>query len=216
MVADSALEHGFDFNILYNYTHDPGTPSDYIERPYSNKSILALTFEGCIKAVGESSTPYTRQTVYDRAILWRVPLLALWLTTSLPSFGIHTQIFTLLHLVGDPIDTIWSLFYRLDLAKRTVQWVQGKDVDGENGFPFRFLPKTAITPAPEANGGNRACEASAETTADTSETRLIQDMWDDEDPELQRYIYGVPALIVTAYDDWGKGEEASEAMYYIL
>lgn len=216
MVADSALEHGFDFNILYNYTHDPGTPSDYIERPYSNKSILALTFEGCIKAVGESSTPYTRQTVYDRVILWRVPLLALWLTTSLPPFGIHTQIFTLLHLVGDPIDTIWSLFYRLDLAKRTVQWVQGKDADGENGFPFRFLPKTAITPAPEANGGNTACEASAETNADTSETRLIQDMWDDEDPELQRYIYGVPALIVTAYDDWGKGEEASEAMYYIL
>ena len=216
MVANPALKHGFDFDYLYQFTHDPSTPRDYITRPYYNQSILALTFKGCVDAVGKSITYYSRQGVYDRVILWRVPLLALWLTATLPPFGIHTQTFTLLHLVGDPIDSIWSLLYRLDLAKRTVRWVQEKDVVGENGFSFCFLPKSAVTRASEANEGNRTCGASAETNAVTSGSRLISDMWDEEDPELQRYCYGVPALIVTAYDDWGKGREASEAMYYFL
>ena len=216
MVANTALKHGFDFDYLYQFTHDPSTPRDYIIRPYYNQSILALTFKGCVDAVDRSTTPYSRQGVYDRAVLWRVPLLALWLTATLPPFDIHTQIFTLLHLVGDPIDSIWSLLYRLDLAKRTVRWVQEKDAVGENGFSFYFVPKSAVTPTSEADELNRICGASAGTNAVTSNSRLISDMGDEEDPELQRYCYGVPALIVTAYDDWGKGLEASEAMYEIL
>lgn len=212
MVADPASKHGFDFDYLYQFTHDPSTPRDYITRPYYNQSILALTFQGCVDAVGKSITYYSRQDVYDRVILWRVPLLALWLTATLPPFGIHTQTFTLLHLVGDPIDSIWSLLYRLDLAERTVHWVQGEDTANENGFLFRFLPKSAMAPASKANKDG----ASAEANADTSESRLINDLWDEEDPELQRYCYGVPALIVTAYDDWGKGGKASEAMYSLL
>ena len=199
MTANPALKHGFDFNYLYKFTHDPNTSTDYIARPYQDQSILALTFKGCINAVGNSFTYYSRQGVYDRVILWRIPLLALWLTATLPPFRLHTQIFTLLHLVGDPIDSIWSLLYRLDLAKRTVRWVQKKDAVGENGFSFSFLPKSAITPASDT------------VTANSS---LISNPLDEEDQ--QKYCYGVPALIVTAYDDWGKGWEASEAMYYLL
>ena len=106
MTANPALKHGFDFDYLYQLTHDPSTRSDYIARPYQNQSILALTFKGCVNAVGNSITYYSRQGVYDRVILWRIPLLALWLTATLPLFRLHTQIFTLLHLVGDPIDSI--------------------------------------------------------------------------------------------------------------
>lgn len=209
MVANPVLKHGFDFDYLYQFTHDPSTPRDYIIRPYHNQSILALTFKGCVDAVGRSIAPYSRQGVYDRAVLWRVPLLALWLTTTLPPFGKLTQTFTLLHLVGDPIDSIWSLLYRLDLAKRTFRWVQKEDADSEKDadnkkrFIFRFLPKSIITPVSEADEGN-------------SNSRLINDMRDEDDPELQKYCYGVAALIVTAYDDWGKGREASYAIHDFL
>ena len=222
MVANPVLKHGFDFYYLYQFTHDPSTPRDYIIRPYYNQSILGLTFKGCVDAVGRSIAPYSRQGVYDRVVLWRVPLLALWLTTTLPPFGIHTQTFTLLHLVGDPIDSIWSLLYRLDLAKRTFRWVQKEDTDSEKDannkerFIFRFLPKSIITLASEADEGNKTWSTSAEINAATSNSRLISDMRNEDDPELQKYCYGVAALIVTAYDDWGKGKEASDAIYDFL
>ena len=220
MTANPALKHGFDLDYLYQLTHDPSTPSDYIARPYQNQSILTLTFKGCVNAVGNTITYYSRQGVYDRVILWRIPLLALWLTATLPPFGLHTQIFTLLHLVGDPIDSIWSLLYRLDLAKRTVRWVQRENADSDKKILFRFIPKSAITPATEVDEENRTCGASTETNAVTSNSRLIRDVWAEVDPELRRYLprycYGVPALVVTAYDDWGRGWDASEAMYYFL
>lgn len=200
--------HMFDFGYLYNFTHSDTVLKQYIFRPYANQSILTLTLNGCIAAVGAGISEYDRTDVYDRVLLWRVPLLALWATTTLPSFGLQTQIFTLVHLIADPIDTAWSLFYKLDLAKRTAYWAETRD---EELWPFTFRSESAsITRAGMAGG------SMIERRADTERRDRINKALQEERTPLLRYFHDVPALIVTAYDEWGNGEQAMKAMNYGL
>jgi hypothetical protein len=208
MVAYAQTGHGFDFGYLYNFTHNDTILDQYVYRPYANQSILTLTFNGCVAAVGAGISYYDRQDVYDRVLLWRVPLLALWATTTLPSFGLQTQIFTLVHLIADPIDTAWSLFYKLDLAKRTAHWAETRN---EESWPFTFQSESApVTRAGVADG------PTTEGRADTKRRDRINKALQEERTPLVRYFHDVPALIVTAYDEWGYGEQATKAMNYGL
>lgn len=202
----------FDFDFLYNYTHSQTIPQSYIVRPYSNQSVLALTYQGCVAAVGSGINYYSRQDVYDRVLLWRVPLIALWATTTLPSFGIHTQIFTLVHLIADPIDTTWSLLYKLDLAKRTAHWARNND-GTISSFIFASESVAIIS---ENHGKASGVSTTEETSSASARTRLINRVLRQKMSPLPGYFHNIIALIVTAYDEWGYGEQASNAMNYGL
>ena len=212
MMHDTTWKTGFDFNYLYQYTHNRSIPHKYISTPYSDQSVLALTFKGCREAVGNGVELYSRQDVYDRVILWRIPLLVLWLTASRPSFGIHTQVFTLIHLIVDPIDTIWSLLYRLDLAQRTIRWTREKEENEEENekekVSFSFCPSVLEHDEDEADQDETDIEE------DRAKMERVIKMHKEKDSELLQYFRDVPALIIVAYDEWGIGEEALEAMQY--
>jgi hypothetical protein len=205
--------HKFDFNYLHKFTHELPATSPFLFRPYSNQSILALTYEGCLASVGNGVTYYSREDMYDRILLWRVPLIALWATTTLPSFGRRSQIFTLVHLIADPIDTVWSLVYKLDLAQRTVRWARKYDIDNDNGrtlsFPSEFEHNVSR---------NTVNDSANEEEVDSPKARAnqINEMLKKENSPLLRYFHEVVALIVTAYDEWGHGEHASMTMHYGL
>lgn len=78
----------FDFKYLWNLAldlnnTDPHSPSLF--HPHDNSTRLCLTYDACIRAVGADNVLYTRRDVYDRVLLWRVPLIALVATTTLPT-----------------------------------------------------------------------------------------------------------------------------------
>lgn len=198
MTANATTRQPFDLVYLYELTHNLSLPHEYVVQPYPNKSIWSITYDGCVSTVGNDINYYTRKDVYDRVILWKLPLLALWATTTLPPFSFHTQLFTLMHLIADPIDTTWSLLYKLYLAKRTAHWA--KEFDGPDR---RILSFPSNQPVGQA---------------DVAERDKINIMLEDEKrgPSLRRYFQDVPAMIITAYDEWGKGEEALEAFEWGL
>lgn len=79
---------GFSFEYLWqvalaiNQTN-PGSSSLY--HPNGNQSRICLTYDACIKEVGPGHFYCDRRDVYDRVLLWRVPLIALIATTTLPA-----------------------------------------------------------------------------------------------------------------------------------
>ena len=198
----------FAFDLLYSYMLSLASNDTSIIYPYENRTVPALTVDACVQRVGANPGPYSRQDVYDRVLLWRVPLIALWATTTLPALAHHTQIFTLLHLVADPIDTLWSLFYKLDLAKCTAEWSERKD---KHGF-FTFEDEQEDAPADINQDMNKLTRV---------QTRLVQWAPEMQDMDFARsgmkeYVRDAIASIIAAYDEWGYGASAYKAIYYAL
>ena len=169
---------------------------------YEHAQSGLMTYGRCVKLVGTGIAWYSHHDVYDRVILWRVPLLALWATTILPAFAFHTQVFTLVHVISSPIDTIWSLLYKLDLAKRTTQWAKDND-EGESSFLLQ-------------GDGAQMNGTAAQLTPRGRIAAVISKVLPMKETPLEQYHHDVPALIVTAYDEWSRGDQAFRAMNYAL
>lgn len=78
----------FSFEYLWNFAlelnnTDPG--NRWLFHPHDNRTRLCLTYDACIAKVGADNVLYDRRDVYDRVLLWRVPLIALVATTTLPA-----------------------------------------------------------------------------------------------------------------------------------
>lgn len=195
----------FSFEVLYPYMLSLASNDPAIIYPYKNQTVPALTYNACVARVGGNPETHSRQDVYDRVLLWRVPLIALWATTTLPALGWRTKVFTLLHLVADPIETLWSLLYKLDLEKCTAKWSETTDNDvmrTSSRFTFKDKPK----------------DDDRLTRIRTAMGQWPQDMHvlDLESQGVDRYVREAIAAVVTAYDEWGKGAESLRAMEYAL
>jgi hypothetical protein len=164
-------------------------------------------------AVGKAPGPYSRQDVYDRVLLWRVPLIALWATTTLPARGPHTKVFTLFRLVADPIDTLCRLFYELDLAKCTAEW---------STKPARLAMFTFEEEEEEEEQDDESAEQRQnENRLTRVRSKLVQwspamQKMDYSNPKLKQYICDAIASIITAYDEWGYGAGALKAINHAL
>lgn len=203
--------HGFSFEFLWRiatdlYTNSSSDSSLY--HPLDNQSRITLTYKACVTHAGTEWSPFTRDDVYDRVILWRVPLVALVATTTLPALGLVTQVFTVLHLLADPIDTLWSLFYKLQLAKRDAQWAS--EADKHLAFTFKEQPSSFDGGAVRMlRAGTRAPTGlSGHEDMQDKHQRLLQ----AEDPCMKRLYRDVFASIVHAYGEWHLGDEAKEVI----
>lgn len=77
-----SFKYLWDFALALNQT-DPESASLF--HPHGNLTRLCLTYDACVAKVGADNVLYTRRDVYDRVLLWRVPLIALVATTTLPT-----------------------------------------------------------------------------------------------------------------------------------
>ena len=123
----------FGFATLWNITkaiYDLNPRNESLYHPYDNQSRICLRYDACAAYAGEAYTEYTAQDFWDIISAWRIPLVALIATTPLPAFGFLSWIFAIVHMIADPIDTLWSLFYRLSLARRHEEWALNENRNG--------------------------------------------------------------------------------------
>lgn len=192
------------------------TTSQIITCPYKNRSIPALTYDACVNAVTDAGARYSGHDVYDRVLLWRVPLLALWATTTLPEvatgFWSSSQAkgFTLVHLIGDPIDAIYSIIYKLDRAHRSVQWCREEDLMFSS-YSFPFQESAEISCGDNSDGTSPAQSRLCQTRDDTKEQKR-RILLRRGDSGIRQYYQDVTALLLSTYDEYGLGEEATKAM----
>ncbi|MCJ1384674.1 hypothetical protein MMC17_007792 [Xylographa soralifera] len=123
----------FDFGTLWNITkaiYELNPRNDSLYHPYDNQSRICLKYDACVLYAGTSYTEYTTQDFWDIISAWRIPLIALIATTPLPALGFSSWIFAIIHMLADPIDTLWSLFYKLSLARRYEEWALNENSKG--------------------------------------------------------------------------------------
>lgn len=131
--------------------------------------------------------------------------------------GWHTQIFTVLHLIADPIDTLWSLFYKLDLARRHADWAAERNSDahvsngkvtfarrpgGDNGPGIRFVEGSNVPRHRRQTG----------FSVNPSLQEQIQKLRKEEDKSVELFDFEVIAGIVNAYQEWHYGDQAKQVL----
>lgn len=215
-----SFKYLWDFALALNQT-DPESASLF--HPHGNLTRLCLTYGACVAKVGADNVLYTRRDVYDRVLLWRVPLIALVATTTLPTLGYHTQLFTILHLIASPIDTLWSLFYKLDLARRDADWAEENNEDKRfSPFISDTLNSPSNSNASQGNGqpsSNRSFSSGirrSQTVLASNEAQQTQEqqLRKDDSPVIKTFDLDVIALIVNAYGEWHCGEKAKRTIMH--
>ena len=88
-------------------------------------STASLTQEACEAIAGPSWTSFPKADIFARMTSWRFPLFQLVATFPRPPLSFNVNLFVMLHLLGDPIDTIRNLLVKLDeCEQRALYWRQ--------------------------------------------------------------------------------------------
>lgn len=111
--------HDKVLNLLSNQSLSPTSPFFFRDSsqspPYNGADNLTLNLAGCNALCGSEQTWYT--DIGPRLTVWLIPILLL-LANVEPSPVDKQNFQAILHLLGDPIDSIWSLLHKLDAWDR--------------------------------------------------------------------------------------------------
>ena len=116
--------HGFQFSSLWTISQNiySACTSDWrLFDPHSP----ALTQAGCEQIVGSDDwTKYPGADVWARLTTWKFPLLQLVASFPRPPLSFSSEVFVILHLLGDPIGTIKDLQLKIASCEdRAISWV---------------------------------------------------------------------------------------------
>jgi hypothetical protein len=112
----------FDLEYLWQATQNiTSTCANDIRLIGLNKTQLnqraCLELSGTAKWSWMRFTPYPNSDIYSRLAAWKFPLIQLVIQFPRPPLGLGTELFALVHLVGDPMETISSLMYTLAVCQ---------------------------------------------------------------------------------------------------
>ena len=106
-------------SLLGNQSLSPNSPfffrDSFQSPPYNGAENLTLNLAGCDALCGPQQTWYT--DIGPRLTVWLIPVLLLFANVE-PSPVDKYNFQAILHLLGDPIDSIWSLLHKLDAWDR--------------------------------------------------------------------------------------------------
>ena len=97
---------------------------------WNNKNAtLSLKLSTCLQYCGHGFSWYSSEEQMNRILVWLIPLLVLMGNKHLPPLAINIKIFSLLHFVGDPIDSMLSLQHTLAVRRAAYLWAKAEKVD---------------------------------------------------------------------------------------
>jgi len=105
-------------------------PLDPSEYPGKDDSVnipsgnLTIPLSQCYKICGPGYTRYPLTDILKRAALWLIPVFMLVGNFQFPPLGPLNSFFIAIHLLGDPIHTVYSLLVKLEVSQRIhARWV---------------------------------------------------------------------------------------------
>ena len=103
---------------LQNGTMSPNDPIFYRLNgvPKSTPGDIWLTIDGCEAQCGKKFDWY--KDLGPRLTIWLIPVIILVGNVQFAVLGKPTSLLTILHLLGDPIDSAWSLLTKLEASNR--------------------------------------------------------------------------------------------------
>ena len=88
----------------------------HTNRTHTNQTFLSL--DGCYTLCGHGFQFYSTSDIVFRLTLFVVPLISLAGRVGFAPVSIANMFWTIVHLLGDPIDSMWSTLTRQEKARR--------------------------------------------------------------------------------------------------
>lgn len=122
----------FQFTTLWKYTQsiqkacatDPRLfiPPGGIASPQN----ASLTQASCAAIAGSDWKYYPPADIWTRLTTWKFPLLQLVASFPRPPLSLWVDCFVIIHLLGDPIDTIKNLLAKMSTCQRGAEYWRGE------------------------------------------------------------------------------------------
>jgi hypothetical protein len=115
----TAADSGFHSETCYNditellQSNTTLDPSLFVD--ISDPSNLTLTYKGCLQICGSGTGWYS--DIGPRLVDWFLPIFLLVFNMQFASIGME-RFWMIMHLLGDPIDSTWSLLAKADSWSR--------------------------------------------------------------------------------------------------
>jgi hypothetical protein len=134
----------------------------------SQRGQLQLTIDGC-RAQCPTPDMDFYSDMWQRLLTWLIPVILLLGSVHLPRVGSLNRLFVILHFVGDPVDSIWSLLTKAEIWNRFYR------------IAYAHTPSTAV-PNREAVACTTAVLLSAfeELTGDTTSVQAMFDNFGED------------------------------------
>ena len=128
--------HGFQFSSLWTISQNIYNACTSDWRLFDNQSP-ALSQAGCEQIVGSDDwTRYPGADIWARLTTWKFPLLQLVAIFPRPPLSFSSELFVILHLMGDPIGTIKDLLLKMASCQdRAARWVDLLQTDLKELIP---------------------------------------------------------------------------------
>lgn len=124
---DCSSQAGFQMTNLWSYTkHIQGACANDSRLFLGGKSFASaenasLTQESCRAIAGSGWTYYSSPDIWNRLTTWKFPLLQLVASFPRPPLSFAVEFLVILHLLGDPVDTIRNLLAKICACQRMAE-----------------------------------------------------------------------------------------------
>jgi hypothetical protein len=111
---------GFKADALYKAVQDINATCPHADLFFDHASdnIPRLSLSACEKIGQPSWRVYPGYDIWVRLTVWKFPLLQLIAQFSRPPLGLRGEAFAVIHLIGNPVDTVFSLLKKLVICQR--------------------------------------------------------------------------------------------------
>ena len=116
-------KYKFQFTSLWNYTEriQAACANDtrlfLPDGGFASAENASLTQESCEAIAGSGWKHYPTPDIWNRLTTWKFPLLQLVATFPRPPLSKTVETLVILHLLGDPIDTIQNLILKMSTCQ---------------------------------------------------------------------------------------------------
>lgn len=196
----------FDLASLWDETQRILNANQSDERLIKVNGYASLTMEACRNIVGGSgSSKYEGSMWFARLTIWKVPLLQLISLFPRPPLDFWTEVFVLVHLVGDPIGTTRSLIIKISKCQvMTKEWRRLLEDEGIGDQEVDNSSAAAIKDSVARDDINNGTNAPTQSSAPNSQKLRKEGQ---RGPELQ---WKALTLLKDAYDEWGDGQKRQQ------
>ncbi|KAL2038772.1 hypothetical protein N7G274_008530 [Stereocaulon virgatum] len=171
---DCTSKAGFDLKDLWSYTQNiqKACPTDpRLFGHFSTTQNASLTPAACLAIAGKGWQYYPIADIWGRVTSWKLPLLQLAVSLPRPPLSSWVEWFVIVHLMGDPIDTIRNLLLKLATCDRTAGYWRTKFPDTfspsvEDGLDRDWKALTIVVDAYDEWGEGKAATSALEQALD--------------------------------------------------
>ncbi|KAG8530275.1 uncharacterized protein KY384_004776 [Bacidia gigantensis] len=152
----------------------------------ASSGYASLTKDTCEALAGSGMSRYEGSAIWTRATTWKFPLFQVFALFPRPPLNLKTEIFVIVHLLGDPIDSVQNLLLKISRCQSKVRdWKTelerlNVDVDPHRGHGIDELAQRR------------------------------------EEEQIRQCRWKSLALVTDAYDEWGEADHQIVVMKSLL